>query len=159
MDRSASDLQQVRQIALSFQVSQETMWSSLWPLGHCAVTSLLLCPLLRAYDTDAGWHVVVGLVAGPRALTIYENPGTPRRHAWCEDAAGDIADPTYGQFDRGDALVVLPAHEAGDLGHYASWKMTLDEEDAARHSIVSKNDGWSVHSSVRVFFGLIELGL
>lgn len=148
-------LERCARVAASFQASQEELWSSMWPLGHCAVSSLLLCPLLRCADEAGCWRVAAGLVA-----SSYRSPRLPLRHAWCESAAGDVIDPTYGQFD-GDPLLVLPAREAGQLGHYASLVMTLDEEEAARRSISPSRSrgGWTASSSVKVFFGLVDLGM
>lgn len=162
------DWARIQRVADAFAETQRAMWSSLWPLGHCAVSSLLLAPLLRAASDD-GWAVHVGLVAWTRSGAVQsiidERTGRPLdyyrpplRHAWCESRAGDVVDVTYGQFDRGAELVCLRAHEAGDLGHYTSWRLKLDEEEGCRRSIVSSGDGWSVRSAVRPMFEAIDRG-
>lgn len=159
-----TSLERVAAVGQMIEATQRELWSSHWPMGYCAVTSLLSAPLLRCADDAGGWRVAVGVVAatGLRRWRVeYDWRRTePFCHAWCESAAGDIWDPTYGQFDGGDPAVVLPAHQAGDLGHYASWVMTLDEEEDARRSISSRRfkDGWTAQSSVRTAFARLGHG-
>lgn len=156
-------------VASAFELTQRALWSSMWPRGHCAVSSLLLAPMLRCADPDGCWRVAVGVVAwtcnGALAAEYERRWGeravahkAPLPHAWCERSAdGAIVDPTYGQFDAGEALVVLASREAGDLGHYAHRIMTLDEEESARRSIApSLADGWYATSLVKRWFENID---
>lgn len=144
-------LERCRRVAQAFEASQRALWCSLWPGGHCAVTSLLLAPLLRCADPAGEWRVAIGVVAYTRC-GAFKRPAyqrdidrQPYIHAWCERADGALVDGTYGQFDFGDALAVLEAHEAGDLGHYASVVLDLDAEEAYRRSITpSERDGWGI---------------
>jgi hypothetical protein len=161
--------ERIAAVAAAFEQTQLAMWSSMWPLGHCAVSSLLLAPMLRCATADASWRVAVGIVAhtingglnaeyerkwGEKLPDINKYP---LPHAWCENDAGDVVDCTYGQFDLGDALVMLKARETGDLGHYAHRIMTLDEEELARRAITPhERDGWSAGSIVKRWFERID---
>lgn len=153
-------LERCAAVARAFEASQIALWNSMWPLGHCAVSSLLLAPLLRCADEPGGWRVAVGEVAHtlPHGQRYDWARRQPLVHAWCESAAGDIVDATYGQFDHMEPLLVLPAYRAGDLGHYTSWRMTLDEEEDARRSISPELSpkGWGAHSNVKAYFDLLR---
>lgn len=144
MDR---DLERCRCVAEAFEHSQRTLWSSIWPSGHCSVTSLLLAPLLRCADPSGKWRIAIGVVAYalPRRVWRYKTEGQPLRHAWCERLDGAVVDATYGQFDMCDPLVVLEPVCAGDLGHYAHVILDLDAEEAYRRSIQpTLRSGWGM---------------
>lgn len=139
----ATELQRAEKIARAFVWVQRAMWSSMWPLGHCGVSSLLLNPQLTAPMPDQEWAVVVGNYKG-------------RAHAWIESFGGDIVDITWGQF--GDAptdwpLLVLPAHEAASRGHFAEIRLSPQEEDFYRRSInPHEYQGWHGRSKIKHLF-------
>jgi hypothetical protein len=62
-----------------------------WPRGVCTSTSLITVPHVRYHCPNFNWEVILGFVL--------EN----RIHCWIESDDGHIVDPTYGQFDEGDA--------------------------------------------------------
>lgn len=122
------------------------MWDSMYPEGHCAVASISLAPLLRA-AIPIDFRVAVG--------RAHDN----RPHAWIESPDGDIIDPTYGQFTKGESLVVAPVHIALDFGHCPDLLLTLDQEEAMRRSIKhsyhagpSRYEGWSAGSAIKALF-------
>jgi hypothetical protein len=114
----------------------------MWPMGCCVVASATAVPLLRA-SLDADLLVVAGLAAG-------------RSHCWIESPDGDVIDLTYGQFDSGYPLRVLPAHD-GSLGHCAQATLTPDEEEQVRRAIhpryidVNGKSGWSPSGHTLVY--------
>jgi hypothetical protein len=137
----ASKLARAEEIASRIEPAFEVMWSMMWPLGHCAVASLCLAPLLRA-SLEIDFRVVVGRAANNQV------------HAWVETPEGDIVDPTYGQFDDGPALRVLKAHEAHLLGHCGEIMLDLDQEEHYRRSIkpYTTRDGWTARSGIKTLF-------
>jgi len=146
-------------ITQKFAEQQRAMWSSLWPMGHCAVTSLLLCPVLRA-GTGDGWSFVVGRVTLLRVPRVYGE--VPHRHAWCQREDGLIADATFGQFvpDIDRELmsdIVLVTEDPG--GSYAPYRVfTMDEEEEARRTITpTEHDGWQAGSIIKRVFHEMEL--
>ena len=136
-----SDLEIAGAIARESVSSQRMAWSH-WPGGHCYVTSLLLAPLLRA-SLEKDFAVVVGIV---------QFCGRQERHAWIENPEGDIVDPTFGQFDGGPAVRVLPVHRADELGHWGEIRLTPSQEEFYRNSIRARTgdeSGWD--SLCRIF--------
>jgi hypothetical protein len=75
-------------------------------------------------------------------------------HAWIESPEGDIIDPTYGQFDGGPALRVMPACYGHEYGHCGELVLDLDQEEFYRRSIKprSERDGWSARSRIKGLF-------
>lgn len=129
-------------VARAFDYSQRAAWrQSLWPGGHCMNGSLLLAPILRL-SLEAEFTVVVGQAHNCQP------------HAWIETPAGDIIDPTYGQFDHGPALRLLPAERCTELGHMGEIRLSLDQEEHFRQSIrpVSSVSGWADNSEVNQLF-------
>lgn len=136
-----SDIEKAGAIAREYVVSQRMAWSH-WPGGHCYVTSLLLAPLLRA-SLEQDFAVVVGIV---------QYCGRQERHAWIENPEGDIIDPTFGQFDGGPAVRVLPVYRSDELGHWGEIRLALDQEEFYRNSIRARTgdeSGWD--SLCRIF--------
>jgi hypothetical protein len=128
-------------IAIAFEKTQRVTWSSTWPTGHCLVSSLLLAPLIRM---PVEWEVAVAIGVAYKC----------RPHAWLETPDGDVIDPTYGQFDRGKALRVLPAHQSGDLGHMIEVKLTIAQEERCRNAIQpSIGNGWNQAADILQLFG------
>lgn len=143
-------LERAEAIATAFEGTQRSMWSSMWPLGHCAVSSLLLNPLLEAAMPEEEWRVVVGVA------------GDCHTHAWIQNRQGDVVDPTWGQFDR-DARVALRIEPAGNAGLWqAEIELPPEQEDFYRRSIeptfvpTGKNReniaGWQAGSKVKELF-------
>lgn len=137
-------------ICRSFELTQRSMWSSMWPFGHCAVSSLLLAPMLRA-ACEREYRVVIGYV-------IHTDTHIGGVHAWIQDEQGWIYDPTYEQFNRDrHQIVVKPAylitHEDAGL-HKPFVSLTLDGEEQARRSIKpqSTSEGWTASSIIKQLF-------
>jgi hypothetical protein len=153
-----TDLERAEHIATAFEASQRAMWSGMWPLGHCAVSSLLLNPLLTAAMPAWEPRIVVGVA------------GDSWTHAWIESRYGDVVDPTWGQFvgRHGDlimdgedvdlALRVCSAHEAHD--YQGEIRLTESQEDFYRRSIDPRQihsgpkltSGWTAQSRVKELF-------
>lgn len=141
-------------ICQAFETTQRVMWSSMWPWGHCAVSSLLLAPMLRA-GIGREYRVVIGWVR--------ETP-THRHgvHAWVADEEDYKYDPTYGQFLKSGfptKLATLGIYLAGDPApHVAHNTLTLDGEEEMRRSITpTEGDGWSAASHVRYYFHAVGM--
>lgn len=129
------------EIARAFEATQRAMWSSIWPHGHCMVTSLLLAPLIRV---PLEWDVAVTVGVA------HEN----RPHAWIETPCKDIIDPTFGQFTGEEALVVLPADRSTQLGHCAKVRLNLKAEEVYRNAIrPSVGNGWCESVDIATLFG------
>jgi biotin operon repressor len=140
-----SDLEKAGAIAREYVDSQRMAWS-LWPGGHCFVTSLLLAPLLRA-SLEEDMAVIVGVV---------QRHGLIEKHAWIEDLTGNIVDPTYGQFDGGPAVRVLQYYRADELGHWGDIRLTLAQEELYRNSIrvrTGDESGWDPFCRIFELFG------
>lgn len=142
-------------IALSFADQQREMWSSLWPRGHCAVSSLLLCPILRAGTGNQMWRVAIGRVR------VFDEM---HRHAWCELRDEIIIDITFSQFLTGsrEKLRATPMRVATNLDNLSNYlvytELTLQREEEARNSIRStgNSDGWMPGSIIKQVFGEME---
>ena len=140
-----SDLERAGAIAREYVSSQRMAWNY-WPGGHCYVTSLLLAPLLRA-SLEQDFAVVVGMV---------RYCGRQEIHAWIENLEGDIVDPTFGQFDGGPAVRVLPVYRSDELGHWGEIRLTLDQEEFYRNSIqvrTGDESGWDPLCRILELFG------
>jgi hypothetical protein len=133
------EINRTESICLALEPGFQIMWSSLWPLGCCVPTSLLLAPLLRA-SLEIDFHVVAGWAAERRA------------HAWIQSPEGDIIDPTYGQFDGDGPLRIWSTGTGG--GHQVHRVLTLDEEERARREIKprSTSSGWVPRGHVLAWF-------
>lgn len=144
-------IERATSIAFSFVDQQRAMWSSIWPLGHCAVSSLLLCPILRAGTSNPKWRVAIGRVRVSDRL---------HQHAWCQLPNGMIVDITYGQFVP--ELLTTPLRVAIALDelrdYYVYRELPLQSEDEARHSIRSmrNSDGWMPGSIIKRRFEEME---
>lgn len=133
-------LERAAVIAQAFVQTQEAVWSGLWPSAYCMPSSLLLAPFLRV---PLHWdlRVAVGVAHDCRP------------HAWVESPEGDIIDPTYGMFDYGEPLRVLPTHRSGELGHWAEIRLSLDEEEFYRRSLTPGGEtGWSEECRIHELF-------
>lgn len=146
-------------ICEAFEQTQRVMWSYMWPMGHCAVSSLLLAPMLRA-GLERDYHVVIGWVRETRT----HRPGA---HAWVEDQDRNIYDPTYHQFFKKpdwqykgeqprepSALMVAAAGSPKMNLYHPLVGLTLDGEEEMRRSIKPQScpDGWSASSNARQIF-------
>lgn len=136
---SNTELDRIEAIVEAFEPGFQIMWSSIWPMGCCAVTSVLVAPLLRA-SLEIDFVVVCGWAAEHRV------------HAWIQSPAGDIIDPTYGQFDGDTALRIWSAGTNG--GHEVHKTLTLNEEEEGRRSIKPKStsDGSLPGSALKAVF-------
>lgn len=134
-------LERAINIAIAFERTQRVTWSSTWPYGHCFVSSLLLAPLIRV---PLEWEVAV-------AIGVAHDS---RPHAWLEAPDGDIIDSTFGQFDGGKPLRVLPAHQSGLLGREVEIKLSVTQEEYCRQAIKpSQIDGWDQLAGILELFG------
>lgn len=140
------------EICRSFEQTQRVMWSAFWPMGHCAVSSLLLAPILRA-ALEREYRVVIGYVNE----THSHREGA---HAWVQDEDENIFDITYGQFakeghNHPTALGVMPS---GSLnGIYMPFiSLALDGEEEMRRQIKPQSQlgGWSARSDSKFWFAL-----
>lgn len=133
-------------IVESFAVQQRAMWSSMWPFGHCAVSSLLLCPILCA-GTGKSWWVAV--------RRFKDSRGRLRRHAWCVDAGDTVVDVTYGQFAPQEERVWFISDCDDRFKPYVV--LDPDSEDRARRSIQpSDEEGWAPGSIIKQLFAEME---
>lgn len=124
------DLERAEKLCRLLGPASAEAWSFMWPSGCCVVASVTAAPFLRcALDVD------LRVVAGHVARSDRGRWHTLAKHAWIESPEGDIFDKTFGQFDGGEPLRVLPAHDAGVLGHVAEAVLTLDEEEEVRRAI------------------------
>lgn len=122
-----SKLQQAASIAISMQKAYRPIMSGLpWPHAHCLDTCLILAPIIRS---SLEWDVtiVVGRVAD-------NDP-----HAWLESTEWDILDPTFGSFDGGPPLRILPARQNWVLGHWPEFRLSRAQEQQLL-------DGWRPRS-------------
>lgn len=136
-----TQLQRAADIAHSMERTHRTMWSSLWPHAHCMNSSLLVAPAIRmALTWDV--RVVVGRVEDCEP------------HAWIESPDGDIIDPTYGMFDFGPPLRVLPARSSWLLGHWPEVRLSIADEEHFRNSLrACANHGWAIGCGIEALFG------
>lgn len=134
---------QIATVARAFDCTQRAAWrGSLWPGGHCLVGSLLLAPVLRL-SFEQPFSLIIG------------QAGDNKMHAWIETPAGDIIDPTYGQFDHGPALRVLPVERASELGHMGELTLTAEREEQLRQAIrpsSSSQTGWAPEAAIGLLF-------
>ena len=141
-----TSLERAAQIARAFDLTLKAQWSSIWPHGHCAVSSLLLNPMLTSAVPQLGTKVAVGMCLNARI------------HAWIESDSGDVIDPTFGQFleydfDREFPLLIASAHQVSIYGHSAEIYLSPKEEDFYRRSINPRElNGWSARSKVKDLF-------
>jgi hypothetical protein len=139
-------LERAAEIARAFQETLQAQWSSMWPHGHCGVSSLLLNPMLTAAVPQLCTRVAIGVCLDARV------------HAWVESDVGDLIDPTFGQFMDHDfnyefPLLIAPAHMAHLYGHCADTYLTPSQEDFYRRSIDPfKLNGWSARSKINALF-------
>lgn len=141
------DLERVRQITAAHHVMCRAMWSSIYPMGHCAVACLTLAPALRA-STEIPFRVKIGYLNN-------------RKHAWLFAEPGLLVDPTYGQFKEGwsdEPWVVIDELNADEYDEWFVYetiaRFDLGMEEHARNSILPKSskDGWSARSNVKLIF-------
>lgn len=136
-----TDLELAGCIALSLEPAHQTMWANcFWPSGCCFNTVLLVAPAIRM---ALEWEVVIvlGVVAG-------------RPHARMETPDSDLIDPTYGAFDRGPPLRVLPAAQSELLGHIVKLRLTRAQEEHFRGCLKprSSDSGWDPDGEVLALF-------
>lgn len=136
-------LERASDIAQGMRKSYYAMWpGTVWPCGHCFNTSLILAPIIRsAIEWDV--RVVVG------------RAGEDQPHAWIETPGNDIVDPTYGQFDGGPALRILPVSDKAALGHRKILTLALAQEQRAFAALkpLSSESCWAEGSGVLELFG------
>lgn len=119
------ELDRVEAIVEGLEPGFAAIWSC-WPNYCCVSSSLLIAPILRAamgieFKVAAGW-------------AFNRNP-----HAWIETPAGDIIDPTFGQFDGDAALRIWSAGTRA--GHEAYKLLDLVEEEEGRQRIRTEQIG------------------
>lgn len=131
-------------ICIKLEPAFKIMWTSMWPGGCCVPTSLLTAPILRA-SLEIDFVVACGWAHEDR-----------RPHAWIQSPAGDIIDPTYGQFcqDFAHPFRLVASSEPDLLGHEVYKILTLEEEEQARRDMKprSTSKGWLPGSALPDLF-------